>query len=427
MNLQQKILLTCFHKVINMTFKKFEFTTKINEALELNNYKKPTAIQSAVIPLVLDGSDIMAKAQTGSGKTASFVLPILHKLSLNIQSKKSKIKVLVLTPTRELTIQVADTFALFSKDFDLKPKIVTIIGGQNIGDQLIDIQKGCDIMVATSGRLIDIIEKKQISLSSLEYFILDEADKMLDLGFSEELDEILKVLPQKRKNLLFSATYPAKMVSIASKITNSAVEISIETEQPTVDNIMQRAIMVSKENRSPLLRSLILENKFKKILVFMANKRACDNIATKFRRYGFLADSFHGNLTQDERIYTLDEFKTEKLNVLFSTDIASRGLHIDDIDCVVNFDLPRSADDYIHRIGRTSRAGKSGTSISFIDNESQAHFKLIEKRCNVSLSRESILGFALAIQDVVKQKGPDPVKGKRKSKKDKLREQKDNL
>ncbi len=217
------------------------------------------------------------------------------------------------------------------------------------------------------------------------------------------------------------------MVSIASKITNSAVEISIETEQPTVDNIIQRAIMVSKENRSPLLRSLILENKFKKILVFMANKRACDNIATKFRRYGFLADSFHGNLTQDERIYTLDEFKTEKLNVLFSTDIASRGLHIDDIDCVVNFDLPRSADDYIHRIGRTSRAGKSGTSISFIDNESQAHFKLIEKRCNVSLSRESILGFELAIQDVVKQKGPDPVKGKRKSKKDKLREQKDNL
>ncbi len=187
-----------------MTFKKFEFTTKINEALELNNYKKPTAIQSAVIPLVLDGSDIMAKAQTGSGKTASFVLPILHKLSLNIQPKKSKIKVLVLTPTRELTIQVADTFALFSKDFDLKPKIVTIIGGQNIGDQLIDIQKGCDIMVATSGRLIDIIEKKQISLSSLEYFILDEADKMLDLGFSEELDEILKVLPQKEKLIIFS-------------------------------------------------------------------------------------------------------------------------------------------------------------------------------------------------------------------------------
>lgn len=405
-----------------MSFEKFHLSSNLTKALKTNQYTQPTQVQEAVIPLVLEGVDIIAKAQTGSGKTASFVLPILHQFSLQNQPKKRKIKVLVLTPTRELTLQVAQTFSTFSQFLEVQPKILSIIGGENIGDQLIDIQKGCDIVVATSGRLLDIIEKKQIDLSSLEYFILDEADKMLDFGFADELDTILTILPTKRKNLLFSATYPPKMVSIASKITTSAILVSFESENPTALNIHQRAILVSKEKRSPLLQKIIRENNFQKVLVFMANKRACDNIATKFRRYGFLADSFHGNLTQSERIYTLDEFKTQKLQILFSTDIASRGLHIDDIDCVVNFDLPRSADDYIHRIGRTSRAGKSGVAISFIDNETQGHFKLIEKRCQIALEKELIEGFELQIAPLVKEKGNPPIKGKRKSKKDKLRE-----
>jgi len=408
-----------------MSFEKFGFSSKINEALKHNNYTTPTKIQDAVIPLIFDRIDVIAKAQTGSGKTASFVLPILHNFSLKTEAKKKKIKVLVLTPTRELTIQVAETFSILSQFLDYRPRIVTLIGGQSISEQLVDIQKGCDIVVATSGRLLDIIDKKQIDLSSLEYFILDEADKMLDLGFADELDTILKVLPTKRQNLLFSATYPPKMVSIASKITTSAKEVSLESSKPTVETIIQRAILVSKEKRSPLLQKLIKESNFKKVLVFMANKRACDNIATKFRKFGFLADSFHGNLTQSERIYTLDEFKTQKLNILFSTDIASRGLHIEDIDCVVNFDLPRSAEDYIHRIGRTSRAGKSGVAISFIDNETQGHFKLIEKRCQIALEKELIEGFELEVTPLVKQKGAEPIKGKRKSKKDKLREKKD--
>ncbi len=405
-----------------MSFELFNLSPKINEALVANNYTIPTPIQEAVIPLILEGQDIMAKAQTGSGKTASFVLPILHQYSLQVQPKKAKIKVLVLTPTRELTLQVADTFRIFSKYLEQKPKIATIIGGQNIGDQLLDIQKGCHIVVATSGRLLEIIEKKQIDLSSLEYFILDEADKMLDLGFADELDAILSIFPKKRKNLLFSATYPAKMVSIASKITSNAVKVSIENETQTVENINQRAIFVAKEKRSPLLQKLIRENKFGKVLVFMANKRASDNISAKFRKYGFLADSFHGDLVQEDRIYTLEAFKNKKIKILFSTDIASRGLHIDDIDCVINFDLPRSADDYIHRIGRTARAGKSGVAISFVDNETYPHFKLIEKRCNVKIETETIEGFELEVVAPIKQKGEAPIKGKRKSKKDKLRE-----
>ncbi len=407
-----------------MPFEEYNLSKHILKSLKNNDYKKPTPIQNSVIPLVLNGSDIMAKAQTGSGKTASFVLPILNNWMENKVEKKRRIKVLVLTPTRELTIQVANIFKQFSEFLPYPPKVVNIIGGEDIGKQLLTIQKGCDIVVATSGRLLDIINKKQIDLSNLEYFILDEADKMLDLGFSEELDAILKILPKNRQNLLFSATYPSKMLSIASRITKKAIKVTIKEENQTVENITQRAIEVNKENRSQLLRELIRKNKWNKVLVFMANKRATDNIATKFRKNGFLAESFHGDLDQEDRNYTLDEFKKEKIKILFSTDIASRGLDIDDISCVINFDLPRGADDYIHRIGRTGRAGKEGIAISFIDHEHQEHFNLIQKRCNLNIEKEQIEGFELIGDPIIKVKGKAPVKGKRKSKKDKLREKK---
>jgi superfamily II DNA/RNA helicase len=300
--------------------------------------------------------------------------------------------------------------------------VVSVIGGESIADQLYDIQQGCDVVVATSGRLIDILDKKQINLSKLEFFVLDEADKMLDLGFAQELEVILKALPQKRQNLLFSATYPPKMMHIASRITQDAVEVSIEEERQTVDNIHQRAICVNRENRGPLLRHLISTNEWELILVFMANKRATDNIAAKFRKRGFKAESFHGDLDQEDRNYTLDAFKSRKIKILFATDIAARGLDIDDVNCVVNFDLPRSPADYIHRIGRTARAGKSGVAISFIGHEDSEHFKLIEKRSDIRLEREQIDGFELTGDAPEKVKGKAPVKGKRKSKKDKARE-----
>ena len=405
-----------------MTFDKFNFVKSIHKTLIKNNFIKPTPIQSKVIPLVLMKKDIMARAQTGSGKTASFVLPILHMLASDEKEGKAKIRVLVLTPTRELTLQVAKEFEIFGEYLEKKLKVISLIGGKSIGDQLYDIQQGCDIVIATAGRLLDVFSKKQMNLSKLEFFVLDEADKMLDLGFAEELEHILKEIPSKRQNLLFSATYPQKMLDIASKITENPIEITIEEEKQVVEKIDQRAILVNRENRGPLLRVLIKKHKWKLILVFMANKRAADNIAQKFRKYGHEAESFHGNLEQEERIDTLEDFKNKKIRILFATDIAARGLDIDDIDCVVNFDLPRSPADYIHRIGRTARAGKSGVSISFIGHEDKAHFKLIEKRSEIKLEREQISGFELEGDAPIVEKGKAPVKGKRKSKKDKLRE-----
>lgn len=409
-----------------MPFSNLGLNQRINKALKENTYKNPTSIQEKVIPLILQKKDIMAKAQTGSGKTASFVLPILELFFNKNEEKKEKIKAkistLVLTPTRELALQVSKAFGDFSINFENKPKTVTIIGGESLTQQLLDIQKGCDIVVATTGRLLDILDKKQINLSNIEFFVLDEADKMLDLGFEVELEELLKSLPKNRQNLLFSATYPQKMLNIASKITTKALEVFIEDETQTVQTINQRAITVNKENRSALLRYLIQNNDWEQILVFMANKRSCDNIAFKFRKYGLNAESFHGDLLQDERNDTLEDFKNKKINILFCTDIAARGLHIDDISCVINFDLPRSPADYVHRIGRTGRAGKSGDAISFIGLEDFEHFLLIEKRCEIKLEKEQIKGFEL-IGEVIKQKGKEPIKGKRKSKKDKLREQ----
>ena len=406
-----------------MSFTTLKLSTPIQKALAENNYSKPTPIQERVIPLVLEKKDVMAKAQTGSGKSASFVLPILELWSQKIPEGKAKIKVLVLTPTRELTLQVAQYFSDFGRHLARKPKVVSIIGGESIGDQLYAIQQGCDVLVATSGRFLDVLSKKQMNLSHIEYLILDEADKMLNLGFSQELDLILEAIPKKRQNLLFSATYPQKMLDIAAKITINPVDVSVEGEKETVETIVQRVIEVNPENRGPLLRLLLKKEKWKSVLVFMANKRATDNIAEKFRKRGYLAESFHGDLTQEDRNYTLQAFKNKKIQILFATDLVSRGLDIDDISCVVNYDLPRSPADYIHRIGRTGRAGKAGLAITFIGYEEQAHFKLIEKRSGIKLKREQIEGFELKGEAPKKIKGPAPVKGKKKSKKDKLREQ----
>jgi superfamily II DNA/RNA helicase len=407
-----------------MPFSTLNLSNSLQQLLQQNNYSQPTPIQEKVIPLVLENKDIMAQAQTGSGKTASFVLPILELLSQTPTEGKPKIKVLVLTPTRELTLQIAEAFKLFGKALSPKPKVVSVIGGEGIGDQIYAIQKGCDVVVATSGRFLDVLSKKQMTLKHLEFLVLDEADKMLNLGFSEELDAILEAIPSKRQNLLFSATYPEKMLDIASKVTQEAVRVTVADEAPVVETIKQRVIEVNPENRGPLLRNLLKREKYKRVLVFMANKRATDNIAEKFKKRGYLAESFHGDLTQEDRNYTIDAFKSNKIQILFTTDIISRGLHIEGIDCVINFDLPRSPADYIHIIGLTGRSGESWVAIRFIGHEEQAHFKLIEKRSQINLERESVEGFELTGDAPKIEKGPAPVKGKKKSKKDKLREAK---
>lgn len=407
-------------KAIMMLFCDLKLSPPILQALEHEHYVTPTLIQEKVIPLVSEGHDVIALAQTGSGKSASFILPILEYLSTHPRMGKAKIRVLVLTPTRELTLQVAKNFELLGAYLPQKIQVASVIGGESIGDQMYALQQGCDVVVATSGRLLDIIYKKQINLSHVDFFVLDEADKMLDVGFAYELDAILALLPAKRHTLLFSATYPSKMEEIALKLSSKAICVRIDAP-PTVTTVSQRAIEVNKENRGPLLRHLLKHETWKRILVFMANKRATDNIAFKFRKYGFLAESFHGDLSQEDRTYTLDAFKDGKINILFSTDIAARGLHIEGVECVINYDLPRASEDYIHRIGRTARAGKSGVAISFIGHEDSAHFALIEKRCHIKLEKEQVEGFKLIGDAPVKEKGAAPMKGKRPSKKDKLR------
>ncbi len=404
-----------------MDFSSFKLNNELIKALENNSYKEATIIQEKVIPLFLEKHDLIVKAQTGSGKTAAFVLPILQTILENKSNKKPKIKALVITPTRELSLQVAEVFRTLSSFFAKKPSIVSLIGGESLGDQLTLVQKGCDVLVATSGRLLDILSKKQLDLTSLEFFVLDEADKMLNLGFKEELDQVLEALPTNRQNSLFSATYSAKVLEIASLFMKDFIEVKIEDENIIVDKIKQRVIEVNTEKRPSLLKYLFTNNDFKQVLVFVSTKRAADNLGAKFRKYGFKADSFHGDLTQEERTYTLDEFKAKDLNILFCTDIAARGLHLEDISCVINYDLPRSPSDYVHRIGRTARAGKEGLAISFIGHESQEHFSLIEKRANIKLIRESIEGFTLDGKPK-KEENKGPIKGKRKSKKDKLRE-----
>ena len=406
-----------------MKFTDFQLSTKIIKPLKEKQFLVPTLVQQEVIPLILKMQDLIVEAQTGSGKSASFILPLLELWNTKRDSaKKGKIKILVLTPTRELTQQVAAAFSDFSKYFIRKPQVVSVVGGEKIGEQLYKIQQGCDILVATSGRFLDLLSKKQMNLSFIEHFVLDEADKMLGLGFEEELDLILESIPKKRQNLLFSATYPKKMLHIASKISSNAVQLKIASQTPVVNTIKQRVIKVHREKRGPLLRYLLKKHKWKLVLVFMANKRATDNIAQKFRKYGVSAASFNADLDQELRNATLSAFKKGKVNILFATDIAARGLDIDDIECVINYDLPRSPADYIHRIGRTARAGKSGDAISFIDYETEAHFKLIEKRSQINLEYETIEEFALKGEVPKKVKGPAPVKGKKKSKKDKLRE-----
>ena len=405
-----------------MSFLNLKLSNVVLKVVEKNGYKKPTAIQKVAIPLILEKRDIIAKAQTGSGKTAAFVIPILEYYLKNKQKGKSKIRTLVLTPTRELALQVSSVFSSFSSTFLDKLNIVTLIGGETISKQLLDVQKSCDIVVATPGRLIDIYKKNQINLDKLEFFVIDEADKMLNLGFKEEIDFIINKLPSKRQNLLFSATYGEKIEELSLKISKDFSFLELENESENVKNINQRAILVNKDNRGALLRTILKNESWKKVLIFMANNRAADNIAIKFKKYGFKAQSFHGNLNQDERNLTLEEFKNGEVEFLFSSDLSARGLHIDDIESVINFDLPRSTSDYIHRIGRTGRVNKSGTSISFITEENFEHFNLIQKRCKIELKKEQIEGFEFIGELSNKNRGKAPIKGKRKSKKDRLRE-----
>ncbi len=393
-------------------------------------YEAPTSIQEQAIPLVLAGHDLLAEAQTGTGKTAAFALPIIKQLNERPAKKPSaasRPSALVVVPTRELAQQVAAAFQSYSRYAQGMVTTITLIGGERVEGQLRCLDDGADVIVATPGRLLDIIERDGVDLASLDTLVLDEADKLLDLGFSEELQALLRVLPEERQNLLFSATLAPKIVELGRRFLKDPIRISMAREESNA-NISQRVIEVDRERRRPLLQHLIEVEAWPQVLVFVASKRSAHNLASKLRRTGLSAAALHGDLEQSERTQVLRQFKNKKHQVLVATDLACRGIDIDGLSCVVNYDLPRSPNDYVHRIGRTGRAGLSGVAISFIDHDTEAHFRLIEKRANIRVEREELEGFALSAGErntegprEANQKGP--IKGKRKSKKDKLREQ----
>jgi len=406
-----------------MSFAALNLPEYLLRAVTAVGYEQPTPIQKASIPLIQAGRDLVAEAQTGTGKTAAYALPILQMVNSTPTAKKSlSVHTLVLTPTRELALQVASSFKRYGQYNPKKLSVVAVIGGVAINPQTKAIDSGADIVVATPGRLLDLFYNDEICLSEVKVLVIDEGDKMLNLGFAEELDHILDALPKKRQNLLFSATFPEKVTALTEKVLTDPIRVRFEEAIPTVATIQQRVLEVNRDNRGVLLRHLLKTENWEHVLVFVASKRAADNLARKLKKNGIKALAFHGNLHQSDRVDTLEQFKAKKFRVLIATDIAARGIDITKLTHVVNFDLPRSPADYIHRIGRTGRAGESGTAISFVSHETQDHFTLIEKRAQIQLKREQIVGFELTGVPSDPVRGKAPVKGKRRSKKDKARE-----
>ena len=376
-----------------MSFSALGLSEFLLRALTDLGYEQPTPVQEKAIPATLEGNDILAAAETGSGKTAGFVLPILERMKNGLESRGNLAHALVLVPTRELAVQVEEAVRQYAKYFPRKLKSLAVYGGVSINPQMQAMRGGCDIVVATPGRLIDLYKRNAIDLRAVHTLVLDEADRMLDLGFADELDEILDELPEQRQNLLFSATFPAKVKELTDEILHEPIEISIKQEATIPEQLEQRAIEVDRTNRTMLLKHLLKTESWKQVLIFVASKRTANNVLMKLSRAEIKAQALHGDLTQTERTRALADFKSGKCKILIATDLAARGIDIPNLPCVLNYDLPRSPSDYVHRIGRTGRAGEVGLALSFIDHESDNHFRVIEKRIKQKLPREQIKGF----------------------------------
>ena len=407
-----------------MPFSALGLSEPLQRALRERHYLAPTPIQVTTIPVVLRGGDVRASAQTGSGKTAAFALPILQQLLQGARETPRKIAALVLAPTRELAMQIAESFRAYAHYMPEPVKIIAVFGGVSINPQMMALRGGADVVVATPGRLLDLAENHALQLNTVSTLVLDEADKLFELGFADELARVLALLPARRQTLLFSATFPAAVQALAEQLLREPTCIEIEATPATVPEIAQRAIAVDMARRTLLLRHLIQHHGWSRVLVFVATKYATEHVAEKLRRAGVKAASFHGELSQGARTQTLADFKASKLQVVVATDVAARGIDIAQLPVVVNYDLPRSALDYTHRIGRTGRAGERGVAVSFVSAASEAHFRLIEKRNHLSLPREQIVGFEPEDRlspTEAEIPGTGGIKGKRRSKKDKLR------
>ncbi len=362
-----------------MPFSSLGLSPSLLKALAGQNYAEPYPIQQEAIPAILNRKDVLGIAQTGSGKTASYVLPILMNLQGKITSKNRHVNVLVLVPTRELAVQVKEVFQTFGAGLPTPIKSLAVYGGVSINPQMMALQ-GVHVLVATPGRLLELVESNSVHLTTIDTLVLDEADKMLNLGFKEEVDRILALLPKKRQNLLFSATLSDDVNNINQLVLRDPVVIKIEAESNNIDLITQTAYNVSDEKKGPLLRYLIKQKDLKQVLVFTSSTYKADNVADKLRKNGIDAVAMHGKKGQQARTETLHKFKAGTLRVLVATDLISRGIDIKFLPCVINYELPRSPKDYIHRIGRTGRAESPGQAISFITPEDQHHFRVIQKK-----------------------------------------------
>ena len=411
-----------------MPFASLGLAPSLQHALQVQGHTQPTPVQAAAIPPMLAGRDLLVQAKTGSGKTIAFALPLLQQWMNGTPRTPRPVEGLVLVPTRELALQVGEALRELAHELPGLVKIAVVFGGVSINPQMMGLRGGADIVVATPGRLLDLVRQNALKLNAVRTLVLDEADRLLALGFADELAEVLALLPAKRQTVLCSATLPPPVKALAAAWLQEPEDIRLATTLSARADIRQRAIAVDEDRRTALLKHLVQGSAEDRVLVFVATQYATEHVADKLRRGGIHAAAFHGDLSQGARVRTLDEFKANQLQVLVATDMAARGLHIDALPVVVNYDLPRAADDYIHRIGRTGRAGGQGDAISFITPTAEAHFRLIEKRQGQRVPRETIAGFEPAEPATPPERGAgtglDPnggVKGQRPSKKDKLR------
>jgi superfamily II DNA/RNA helicase len=422
-----------------MPFTRLGLVPSLAQALAGLGYATPTAVQHEAIPAVLAGRDVLATAQTGSGKTAAFALPLLQRLSERRPgSGRRPLQALVLVPTRELAAQVGEAMREIARALPVPVRVAVAFGGVSINPQLMSLRGGTDVVVATPGRLLDLVDHHAIDLGGLSTLVLDEADRLLDLGFDEELQRILALVPGRRQTLLFSATFPPAIEKLAGRVLRDALRIDVESVPATAPDIVQRAIEVDPPRRTQLLARLVRDEGWTRVLVFVATKHAAEIVADKLRKTGLAAEPFHGVLSQGKRSQVLADLKASRVQVVVATDLAARGIDVVALPVVVNYDLPRSAVDHVHRIGRTGRAGERGLAVSFVDASTEAHFRLIEKRQGQVVPRERIAGFepsepagvlagggpadgAARTDAPAGLGGTGGVKGRRPSKKDKLR------
>ena len=413
-----------------MSFASVGLAPSLVHAAQRQGLIAPSPIQQLTIPAVLAGEDVRACAPTGSGKTAAYVLPLLQQWMLNNQSPAHArtTHTLVLVPTRELASQVAALIYHLGESMGKRPKVAVLTGGVSINPQLMALRGGVDWVIATPGRLLDVIEHSRLSLQTIATLVLDEADRLMDLGFAQELDSVLALLPAtaKRQTLLLSATFPASVQNVLPRLLRDGHQfVEVEDTHQQDATIVQRAILVDSSRRTALLRELVQAEGAPRTLVFVASRYSAEHVTFKLRAQNIKAGAFHGELSQGARQNALEGFKSGQLQVLVTTDLAARGIHIDALPQVVNYDLPRSPTDYTHRIGRTGRAGSSGLAISMVSPATEAHWKLIAKRNQLNVPLETLDHMPVTEQAPVLQPHEDGnnggIKGKRMSKKDKLR------